>query len=93
MKITVECLGLPNLAALIGQKMEIDVEDGMSLSDLVQQITGRFGAKALLDAGGGLESTVQVMVNEDGIIDRGNMPKWHLRDGDRVRFMLLVGGG
>lgn len=96
MKITVECLGLPTLSAVIGKKTDLQIENGASLSDLVHQITGRFGAKArevLLDGAGQLDLTIQVMVNDEGFLAREDLPKRELRDGDRIRFMLLVGGG
>jgi sulfur carrier protein ThiS len=96
MKIRVECVGLPTLSAVIGKRTDVQVESGASLSDLVQQLTGRFGLNArqvLLDADGNLDLSIQVMLNEEGFIDREDLPKRALKDGDRVRFMLLVGGG
>lgn len=96
MKITVECLGLPTLSAVIGKKTGLQVGEGASLSDLVQQITGLFGSRArqvLLDADGNLDLTIQIMVNDEGFVARENLSDRRLRDGDRVRFMLLVGGG
>jgi sulfur carrier protein ThiS len=96
MKVTVECLGLPTLSAVIGKKTDVQVGNGASLSDLVHQITGLFGSKArevLLDGEGQLDLTIQVMVNDEGFLAREDLPKRELRDGDRVRFMLLVGGG
>jgi sulfur carrier protein ThiS len=96
MKITVESLGLPTLSAVIGKKADVQIEDGASLADLVQLLVGRFGPKArqvLLDAEGQLDLTIQVMLNEDGFVAREDLSKRELKDGDRVRFMLLVGGG
>ena len=95
MKITVESLGLPTLSAVIGRKTEVMLEAG-TVADLVWHLTGRFGPKArevLLDGEGQLDPTIQVMVNEEGFIPREELPKRELKDGDRVRFMLLVGGG
>ena len=96
MKITVECLGLPPLSAVIGKKTEIQMGDGARLSDLVQRLTGCFGRNApqgLLDAEGNLDPTLQVMVNDEGFIGRDDLSKRYLKDGDRVRFMLFVAGG
>jgi sulfur carrier protein ThiS len=96
MKVSVECLGLPTLSAVIGKKTDVQIGNGASLSDLVHQITGRFGSKArevLLDGEGQLDLTIQVMVNDEGFLAREDLPKRELRDGDRIRFMLLVGGG
>ena len=95
MKITVESLGLPTLAAVIGKKTEISLEAG-TVADLVRQLIGRFGPKArglLLDGDGNLDLTIQVMVNEEGFLAREDLSHRMLKDGDRVRFMLLVGGG
>lgn len=95
MKITIESLGLPTLAAVIGKKTEITLEAG-TVADLVRHLVGRFGPKArrlLLDEDGNLDLTIQVMVNEEGFISREDLPHRALKDGDRVRFMLLVGGG
>jgi sulfur carrier protein ThiS len=95
MKIIVESLGLPTLSAVIGKKTEVMLEAG-TVADLVRHLTGRFGPKArevLLDGEGQLDLTIQVMINEEGFISREELPKRELKDGDRVRFMLLVGGG
>jgi sulfur carrier protein ThiS len=95
MKITVESLGLPTLAAVIGKKTEISIESG-TVADLMRHLIGRFGPKArelLLDGDGRLDLTIQVMVNEEGFLSREDLPRRVLKDGDRVRFMLLVGGG
>jgi sulfur carrier protein ThiS len=95
MKITVESLGLPTLSAVIGKRTEMTLEAG-TLADLVRHLVGRFGPKArelLLDGDGNLDLTIQVMVNEEGFISREDLPRRALKDGDRVRFMLLVGGG
>ena len=95
MQITVESLGLPTLAAVIGRKTEVSLEAG-TVEDLIRHLTGRFGAKArqvLLDAEGNLDLSIQVMLNEEGFISRDELPRRVLQDGDHVRLMLLVGGG
>ena len=95
MKITVESIGLPNLAAVIGKKTELEFQGG-TVSDLVDQLAGRFGAgdrKTLLDREGRLDPTIQVMVNEEGFLAREGYSKRALQDGDRIRFVLLVDGG
>ena len=95
MKITVESIGLPNLGAVIGKKTELEFQGG-TVSDLVDQLAGRFGAgdrKTLLDREGRLDPTIQVMVNEEGFLARKEFSKRALQDGDRIRFMLLVDGG
>jgi sulfur carrier protein ThiS len=95
MKITVECLGLPTLSALIGKKTELDLKPG-TVADLINHLIGHFGPKSrqlLLDGEGNLDYTIQVMVNDEGFVPREELPARKLKDGDRVRFMLLVGGG
>ena len=95
MKITVESLGLPTLSTVIGKKAELDSKGG-TVADLVNQLVVRFGSKArevLLDSEGQLDLTIQVMVNDEGFLAREDLPKRELKDGDRIRFMLLVGGG
>ena len=95
-KIEVETIGLPALSAVLGKKAQIAIEEGSSLGELVDRITRRFGPEArqvLLDRDGKLDLTVQVMLNEEGFISRDDLPGRLLKDGDRVRFMLLVCGG
>ena len=95
MKITVESLGLPALSAVIGKQTELDLKGG-SVADLVQHLAGRFGPRArevLLDGEGQLDPTIQVMVNDEGFLPRDGLPQRALEDGDRIRLMLLVGGG
>jgi hypothetical protein len=94
-KITVESLGLPTLSAVIGKKADLDFK-GETVSDFVDQLIGRFGAKdreILLDGEGQLDLTIQVMVNEGGFLAREDLPKHWLKDGDRIRFVLLADGG
>jgi sulfur carrier protein ThiS len=95
MQLIVESLGLPALSAVIGRKTEVVLESG-TVADLVRHLSARFGPKAravLLDGEGRLDLTIQIMLNEEGFISREELPKRQLKDGDRIRFMLLVGGG
>jgi sulfur carrier protein ThiS len=95
MKIIVESLGLPTLSALIGRKVEVELTAGTA-ADLVDRLVARFGPKArqvLLDADGCLDLTIQVMVNEEAFLPREELAKRELKDGDRVRLILLAGGG
>jgi len=94
-KITVESLGLPTLSAVIGKKTELDFNGG-TVADLVDQLAGRFGAgdrRMLVDEEGRLDPTIQAMVNEEGFLGREELAGRVLKDGDRIRFMLLVDGG
>ena len=95
MKIQVESLGLPTLSKLIGKTSQQEMNDG-TLSDLVSHIVTRHGPNArkiLLDQEGQLDMSIQVMINDEGFLPRDEYSKRMLTDGDRVRFMLLVGGG
>ena len=95
MKIQVESLGLPTLSKLIGKTSQQEMNDG-TLSDLVSHIVNRHGpnaTKILLDQDGQLDLTIQVMINDEGFLPRDEYSKRMLKDGDKVKFMLLVGGG
>jgi len=94
-KIQVESLGLPTLASLIGKKTQIELS-GQTVADLINHITQRHGHKArqiLQDQNGELDLTIQVMINDDGFVPRDELSQRNLREGDKVRFMLLAGGG
>ncbi len=96
MRVVVETLGLPTLAAVLGKRTEIDLPAGASLADLIGHVVSRFGPQArqgLLDAEGRLDLTIQILLNEEGFVPREELAARRLRDGDRVRLMLLVGGG
>jgi sulfur carrier protein ThiS len=95
MKIQVESLGLPSLSKLIGKKTEMEMAGG-TLADLIAQVVDRGGHKArkiLLDNSGDLDMTIQVMLNDEGFVPRDELVRQKLKDGDRVKIMLLVGGG
>ncbi|MGB5746901.1 MAG: MoaD/ThiS family protein [Desulfobacterales bacterium] len=95
MKIQIESLGLPTLSRLIGKKSQLEMTDG-TLADLVAHIVGRKGPQAvkiLLDPEGQLDMAIQVMINNEGFLPRDEYSKRILKDGDSVKFMLLVGGG
>jgi sulfur carrier protein ThiS len=94
-KIQVESLGLPSLSKLIGKKTELQMPDG-TVADLISQVVERGGGKArkiLLDSSGQLDMTIQVMLNDEGFVPRDELARQKLQDGDRVKIMLLVGGG
>ena len=95
MKIQIESLGLPTLSKLIGKKSQVEMTDG-TLSDLVAHIVKRHGPQAgnaLLDQEGQLDITIQVMINDEGFLSRDEYSQRILKEGDSVKFMLLVGGG
>jgi sulfur carrier protein ThiS len=90
-------MGLPTLSKLVGKKTEFDVNGStVTVADLVSFIVKRHGQdarKALLDSKGNLDVAIQVMINDEGFLARQDYTRRELREEDRVRFMLLVGGG
>ena len=95
MKITVEFLGLPNLSGSLGKKSEIEFPGG-TISDLTSTLIQRHGPKVremLVDSDGQLDSTIQVMINDDGFLPRHQFSERPINENDIIRFMLLAGGG
>jgi sulfur carrier protein ThiS len=95
LKIQVESIGLPTLSRIIGKKSQLETADG-TVRDLVAHIVDRNGPparKILLDRSGQLDMAIQVMVNDEGFLPRSEYSRRVLKDGDSVKFMLLVGGG
>ena len=95
MKIQVESLGLPTLSKVIGKKTVLEMTEG-TVTDLIAHIVKRSGRQArrvLLDPAGELDMTIQVMINDEGFLPREAYSQRPLKDGDSVKFMLLVGGG
>ena len=95
MKIQIKSLGLPTLSKLIGKTSQVDMADG-TVADVVEHIVNRSGQparKILLDQKGQLDLSIQVMVNDEGFLIRDEYSQRVLKDGDKVKFMLLVGGG
>ena len=95
MKIQIESLGLPTLSKLIGKTTQLEIAQG-TVADIVEHIVARHGraaAKILLDPQDQLDMAIQVMINDEGFLPRSEYPRRMLKDGDVVKFMLLVGGG
>ena len=95
MKIQIESLGLPTLSKLIGKSTQVEMANG-TVADVISKIVDRIGRparKILLDQKGRLDISIQVMVNDEGFLPRDDYDKRSLKDGDKVKFMLLVGGG
>lgn len=95
MKIQIESIGLPTLAKLIGKTSQVEMTDG-TVADMVSHIVNRLGPparKILLDQTGNLDLAIQVMLNDEGFLPRSEYSQRNLKDGDSVKFMLLVGGG
>jgi sulfur carrier protein ThiS len=95
LKVQIESLGLPTLSKVIGRKTQWEMADG-TVADLVKNLVARHGQKMhkiLLDQAGELDLSIQVMLNDEGFLKREEFSKRLLKDGDSVKFMLLVGGG
>jgi sulfur carrier protein ThiS len=97
MKIQMESLGLPTLSGVIGKKTEVELDGGtVTVNDLIDHIVKKHGHKVrqmLLDPDGKLDLSIQVMINEEGFLAREQLGQRTLKEGDRVRFLLLAGGG
>ncbi len=66
------------------------------MADLVAHIVDRHvrpARKILLDQTGQLDLAIQVMVNDESFLPRSEYSQRFLKNGDEVKFMLLVGGG
>ena len=95
MKIQIESLGLPTLSKLIGKTSQWEMTEG-TVADLIARIVEQHGGKArkiLLDQTGQLDLAIQVMVNDESFLPRKEYSQRLLKDGDSLKFMLLVGGG
>jgi len=95
MKIQIVSLGLPTLSKLIGKTSQVEMADG-TVEGVISHIVDRIGQparKILLDQTGNLDLAIQVMINDEGFLPRNEYPQRILKDGDSVKFMLLVGGG
>ena len=97
MNITVEILGLPDMAEAMG-KREDTVEflhEPFTIRGLLHGMIERYGPSmraALFDPKGDLNAIVQIALNETTFITPEKLDT-PLRDGDRVTFMLLMAGG
>ena len=95
MKIQIESLGLPTLSKIIGKTFQMEIPDG-TVSELISTLVNQVGPRAekiLLDQSGSLDLSIQVLINDEGFLARDEYGQRRLQDGDRVKFMLLVGGG
>ena len=95
MKIQIESIGLPTLSKLIGKTSQLEMAEG-TVADVISHLVDRVGRqsrKILLDQDGQLDMTIQVMVNDEGFLPRNEYSRRNLKDGDSLKFMLLVGGG
>lgn len=95
MNIQVEFLSLPGVTRIIGKKSIIFELSGCNIRDLIQEISDRYGQEIrqfLLDESGQLDTVFKIQLNKTRWIPRDGLDT-QLREGDRVTFMMLVGGG
>ena len=79
-----------------GQSPDWDFALNGTVEGVISHIVDRIGQparKILLDQTGNLDLAIQVMINDEGFLPRNEYPQRILKDGDSVKFMLLVGGG
>ena len=91
----VEFLGLSSLSSCAGKRTEADIAGG-TVKDVIDHLVKKHGLKAsraMLDKKGELDVIIQVMINGEGFLPREELSKRLLKENDRVRFMLLAGGG
>jgi sulfur carrier protein ThiS len=95
MIIEIECRAMPTLSRLIGKRAQLEMPSG-TLAELVDTLIIEYGpqvGKVLLDEESQLDITVQVMINNEGLLARNQHAVRALNDGDSIKFILLVGGG
>jgi len=93
-RIEVEAIGLPVLAARLGGVVSVEPQTG-TLAGLVAALAERFGAEVsdfLLDQGG-LDPDLLLVVNGREVLGQSSIRSLQLADGDRVNFIMMVGGG
>ena len=95
MKITVEFLSLPKLTRIFGKKsIEFDFP-GRTIAELIEYLARTGGPEAgrfLLDESGRFDMHFRLLLNEQEWITSETMDR-QLAEGDKLRIMMLVGGG
>ena len=92
MKVHVEFLGF-NFAV---RKSRMEVEfPGKTIADLITELSRSMKEfkEAVLKADGSLDEVVQIGLNEEEWILPDDVDKTELKDGDRLTFMMMAGGG
>ena len=86
---------MPTLSRLIGKRTRLEISPG-TLNDVITTLINQHGPQVeelLLDDEGQLDTTVQVMINNEGVLAWKQYASRTLKDGDTIKFILLVGGG
>lgn len=95
MNVDVEFLSLPLVTRELGKK-KIGVEfPGRNLSQLLLHLSAKVKRfrEMVLDGGETLAPDVQLYLNGASRIPGENADATELKNGDRITFMMLVGGG
>lgn len=93
--VEVEFLSLPLVTRELGKKKITVPFAGRDVSQLLHQLAGSVKKfrEMVLDGGETLASDVQLYVNGTSRVSGDTMEAVELKDGDKVTFMMLVGGG
>ncbi len=95
MKVNVEFLSLQLVTQALGKK-KIEFEfSGPEFSDLLLSLAQRVKKfkEMVLDNDGRLAHDIQVYVNGESDLNRDELHKRVMNDGDNVTFMFLLAGG
>ena len=95
MKILVESHGLPSFYKFFGKQTKLEIAEG-TLLDLITNLVNSADIKTrkiLLDQSGDLDMNIQIMLNEEGFVPKNEWSQKQLKDGDRVRIILIACGG
>jgi molybdopterin converting factor small subunit len=74
--------------------MEVEFP-GKTIADLITELSRSMKEfkEAVLKADGSLDEVVQIGLNEEEWILPDDVDKTELKDGDRLTFMMMAGGG
>jgi len=95
MHLTIVFFGFPELINTIGaNEIGIDFPEN-NFGDLIKFLENRYKhefKKAVLNRKGDIDSTVQVLINDNRWIERGNLSR-QLNEGDKIIFLHMIAGG
>jgi MoaD family protein len=94
MKITVDIRLLPMLSEVVGKDtFEIELT-GATVKDLIEELIQKYGRKAKesLFNEGGFDTMIQISINGERWVSPHKLDT-PLKEGDKVSFMILMGGG
>lgn len=95
MKVDVEFFGLPQIAGIFGSSLVVTF-DGETIGELVHHLDNMQRTDKqnhFFNKEGNLDPWIVVMVNEGALAEQDELMCYKLHEGDRVKFLVLVGGG